>query len=101
MHILVLNAGSSSQKSRLYKLPDPAKTQSITSGKMPGGAEVPVMGPHTGTPAPLWSADADWNGSESSATMTITAQGRTTKQELPAAGHAEILPRMLQTPWQG
>src|SRR5690242_13639270 len=99
MHILVLNAGSSSQKSRLYRLPDQVvtkyRTGVLASGEGSGGSrEMPAT-------APLWTADADWSNSPGKVSLTITARGRTVKQELPNGGHAEILPRMLQTLWQG
>jgi acetate kinase len=55
MKILVLNAGSSSQKSRLYDL----------TALLPDHA-----------PAPLWEADADWSEHQGKTELQIkTAHG--------------------------
>ena len=53
MKILVLNAGSSSQKSRLYEL----------------GDSLPDL-----APAPLWQADADWG--QHTGTTTLKVQNK-------------------------
>ncbi len=60
MKILVLNAGSSSQKSRLYEIHD-----------------TPPVKP----PPPLWEANADWTKEKNAAELTVTANGQTVNRE--------------------
>lgn len=81
MKILVLNAGSSSQKSRLYEI----------GGLLPGGP-----------PAPLWEADADWTGRQGSAEIEIaTAHGQSLHVSLPTGAREGIIKHMLETIWGG
>jgi acetate kinase len=81
MKILVLNAGSSSQKSRLYEI----------DGSLP---EEP--------PAPLWKADADWTGYQETADVEIsTARGQTRHESLPTGAREGIIKHMLETIWSG
>lgn len=82
MKILVLNAGSSSQKIRLYELP---------------GGEAPLSTP----PAPIWTADADWGRGTGKATITLSARGETSTAEQPTDNREEILTQLLQRLWQG
>lgn len=82
MKILVLNAGSSSQKIRLYDLAE--------------GSSLPE------TPPPaLWAADADWTGKAGKVTVTLTSRGETSTSEQPQGKRVEILGRLLQALWQG
>ena len=80
MKILVLNAGSSSQKSSLYDL---------TDGLPPD------------PPNPIWEAQIDWGRSPHHATITVkTAAGKqTTTTE--TRSRSEDTRRMLQTLWDG
>jgi acetate kinase len=81
MNILVLNAGSSSQKSRLYEV----------DGLLPGEP-----------PAPLWEADADWTGHQGTADIEIsTASGQTRHESLPAGARESIIKHMLESIWSG
>lgn len=81
MKILVLNAGSSSQKSRLYEL----------------GDTLPDHAPH-----PLWEANADWTKGKGSAELKIsTANGQTLQQEVSADSHLAVIEQMLKTMWSG
>jgi acetate kinase len=81
MKILVLNAGSSSQKSRLYEI----------DGSLPGEP-----------PAPLWKADADWTGHQGTADVEIsTARGQTRHESLPTGAREDIIKHMLETIWSG
>jgi acetate kinase len=81
MKILVLNAGSSSQKSRLYDISD----------------SLPVQ-----TPAPLWAADADWSGRKGTATLKITnAQGESLEEEIQASSHGDVIIHSLHSLWNG
>ena len=82
MKILVLNAGPSSQKIRLYEVA--------------GGVEQRVT-----PPAPLWAADADWSKQADRITTTIVANGKTSKIEQPATSRQELLTQLLQKLWQG
>jgi acetate kinase len=81
MKILVLNAGSSSQKIRLYEL---------------SGDEEPASAP----PPPLWAADADWGDGEQ-ATITLSAGNQRVTSEHPGSQRGEILTHLLQQLWQG
>lgn len=81
MKILVLNAGSSSQKSRLYEI----------------GESLPQHAPQ-----PLWSADADWLQHSGSLTFTVTtAQGATLRGERKADSRMAALKQILETLWSG
>ena len=75
MNILVLNAGSSSQKCALYRLNGPA----------PDAA-----------PPPVWEAHAD------GAQLRVrTDAGAAYTETLPSAAPAEALPHLLKTLWDG
>src|SRR5205807_7567978 len=80
MKILVLNAGSSSQKSRLYEILDH---------------------PSSTAPTPLWAADADWTQTKDVAELKVTANGQTITQELPVEARSTIIEQMLKTLWSG
>lgn len=82
MNILILNAGSSSQKMRLYQLVD----------------DVP---PPETPPPPLWAADAEWGHQPDSITVILTAKGITQTHKEPKGTFAEITEHLLQTLWQG
>jgi acetate kinase len=73
MKILVLNSGSSSQKSCLYEL----------------GATLPDS-----PPAPLWEAKIDW--CEDGATLKVrTGSGKTSEQRLDKSKRAEAIAQLL------
>ncbi|MDA0866848.1 MAG: acetate kinase [Cyanobacteria bacterium] len=78
MHILVLNAGSSSQKSELYDL----------------GAALPPE-----PPTPIWSAQLDWHDADA-ATLTVKTGDRLTR-ELAKISRSAALSQLLSTLWQG
>jgi acetate kinase len=81
MKILVLNAGSSSQKSRLYEI----------------GETLPDT-----APAPLWQADAEESSGRGVERLTIrTASGQHVQTELPASSRAAMLEQMLRMLWTG
>ncbi|MBO0789424.1 MAG: acetate kinase [Ktedonobacteraceae bacterium] len=81
MKILVLNAGSSSQKSKLYEV-----------------NEQPPATP----PAPLWEASADWTREQSVVTLTMSnARGQQHREQLPMRGRSAVLEMMLKTLWKG
>lgn len=82
MKILVLNAGSSSQKSRLYEIDD-----------------APLVEPRE----PLWEADIDWAGAAGQAEVTIQrGQGQVpVHQSLPVVPQAELLKQVLSGLWSG
>ncbi|HWS83557.1 MAG TPA: acetate kinase [Ktedonobacteraceae bacterium] len=80
MKILVLNAGSSSQKSRLYEIVDQ---------------------PSSTTPTPLWAADTSWTPKKGVAELKVTANGQTITQELPTEELSNIIEQMLKTLWSG
>lgn len=81
MKILVFNAGSSSQKSRLYELGD----------SLPEDA-----------PAPLWEANADWTHHAGKTELKIsTSDGRVLEEELPTDARTEVIAHLLDTLWSG
>jgi len=81
MKILVLNAGSSSQKSRLYEI----------------GETLPAS-----APKPLWAADADWTKEKGSAELDIsTSGGKKVQQEVSADSRPGVTEQMLKTIWSG
>lgn len=82
MKILVLNAGSSSQKSCVYDLPE----TSLPSAP----------------PQPLWESAVDWTHRPGVAEVNITtAHGAVLKEELPTQSQAEATAYVLNTLWQG
>ncbi|HZS76150.1 MAG TPA: acetate kinase [Ktedonobacteraceae bacterium] len=81
MKILVLNAGSSSQKSRLYEL---------------GNA------PPEAAQKPLWQADADWGHTVGKTELRIrTASGVESEETLATDKRPEVIQQMLQSLWSG
>lgn len=81
MKILVMNAGSSSQKSCLYDL-------SIQAGKQP--------------PKPIWEATVDWTHQQGVAELKVkTAAGVVLQEERQADSPVEVVNHMLETLWSG
>ena len=81
MKILVLNAGSSSQKSCLYELNDVLPDR---------------------PPQPLWEAQIDWNHREGVAQLKVeTASGTEQEEEFASDSREAVISRMLETLWQG
>ncbi|MEB3293446.1 MAG: acetate kinase [Synechococcales bacterium] len=77
MKVLVLNAGSSSQKSCLY--------------------EIPTTGCPIEAPSPLWEAQIDWG---TTAQVQIkTAGGQTCQMNLPTTDRTTVMQQVLQTLW--
>ena len=84
MKILVLNAGSSSQKSRLYDVPD-----DIT--------EVPEE-----PQAPSWEADADWGEQAGMTELKVhTAHGQKLEEQLRTTERKQVMQHLLDTLWSG
>ncbi|MBC6420678.1 MAG: acetate kinase [Hormoscilla sp. SP5CHS1] len=75
MKILVLNAGSSSQKSCLYETPEKTLPQE--------------------SPEPLWEANIDWSGSTDFGTLKVKAKG--VKLEVKLPGREGAIAQMLET----
>lgn len=76
MKILVLNAGSSSQKSCLYELSD----------------ALPDAPPH-----PLWEAKVDWSQHQGVAAIKINAQGAVLETELETDSRPDVISYLLDT----
>ncbi len=88
MKILALNAGSSSQKSRLYEIEE---SPTINRGATPKEP-----------PAPLWEADADWTERQGVAEVKIKAgQGQVLQEYIPMDKRETIIKHMLATLWSG
>lgn len=89
MNILVLNAGSSSQKSCLYRLDDSFAT--------PKAYRLP-----TDPISPLWEGFIDWTYPADAATIKVkTASGISWQQTLPDRDQPKVLQQLLNTLWQG
>lgn len=82
MKILVLNAGSSSQKIRLYEL-------------------AADMDEQISPPTPLWAADFDRRQQADSATITLTVGTEQVTTQQSADTHTGVLTQVLQHLWQG
>jgi acetate kinase len=81
MKILVLNAGSSSQKSCLYEVTD----------------DLPVQ-----PPAPLWEAQIDWTHQPGVAEIKVkTAHGATLQESVPFESRSPVTAYMLDTLGKG
>jgi acetate kinase len=81
MKILVLNAGSSSQKSCFYELNDTLPDR---------------------PPQPLWEAKIDWTHREGAGELQVTtAAGHSFEEEIASDDRAGAIARMLETLWQG
>jgi acetate kinase len=80
--ILVLNAGSSSQKSRLYDLGDSLPEE---------------------PPEPLWEANADWTAQQGKVELALKGGGQreSVEQSLAMGGRDDVLRHMLATLWSG
>lgn len=82
MKILVLNAGSSSQKSSLYELAE---------NQLPAEP-----------PKPLWEGFVDWTHHQGVAELKVkTAHGNQLTQDLETTSRVNATERMLETLWQG
>jgi acetate kinase len=79
MKILVLNSGSSSQKSCLYEIGD-------------------ALPEHP--PEPVWQAKAEWNGDQAEVTIE-TARGEKIKEQRAIASRKQALEALLDTLWAG
>jgi acetate kinase len=81
MKILVLNAGSSSQKSCLYELNDVLPDRPLQ---------------------PLWEAKIDWTHQQGMAELKVTtAKGIQLEEELASESRTDTISRMLETLWRG
>src|SRR5271154_1658884 len=81
MKILVLNAGSSSQKSCLYEF----------------DAEAPAA-----PSRPLWEAEIDWTRHPGLAELKVaTADGASLEETLKSESRSEATGHMLRTIWSG
>jgi len=90
MKILVMNAGSSSQKSALYELPD-----------SPQGGEQGDRLPNTPV-TPLWEAAIDWTHQAGMAEIKVETQvGATIRESLPNEPRDAVMARLLETLWSG
>jgi acetate kinase len=82
MKILIMNAGSSSQKSCFYE---------IVGDALPKHP-----------PQPLWEAQIDWTHKQGLAELKVTtASGAIVKQELQSESRSRVLALMLKTLWSG
>ncbi len=80
MKILVLNAGSSSQKSCLYELSD----------SLPN---IP--------PKPLWEARVDWSHHQGVAELKVKSNNTVLEEELQTDSRTQVITHLLDTLWQG
>ena len=80
MKILVLNAGSSSQKSALYDL----------NGEVPQNP-----------PQPIWEGAIDWSDQSGTVEIKIKTQHTSKTESLPMTSRAEVMKHLISTLWQG
>ncbi|MGB7892483.1 MAG: acetate kinase [Microcoleus sp.] len=81
MKILVLNAGSSSQKSCLYELNDVLPDRPLQ---------------------PLWEAQIDWTHQQGIAELKVkTAKGDRLEEEFASDSRKDAISRMLESLWRG
>jgi acetate kinase len=81
MKILVLNAGSSSQKSCLYQLADSL-------------SDLP--------PEPIWEAKIDWTHHPGIAELKVkTSQGAVLQEDIQVDSRSAVIAHMLDTLWNG
>lgn len=80
MKILVLNAGSSSQKSGLYDF----------NGEVPQNP-----------PEPIWEGLIDWGYQPGTVEIKIKTQHTTKTESLPMTSKLEIMKHLISTLWQG
>ncbi|MGF1536511.1 MAG: acetate/propionate family kinase [Elainellaceae cyanobacterium] len=78
MKLLVMNAGSSSQKSRLYELPDLPESP----------------------PEPIWKANIDWTRADG-ASLTVEGAGQVHHDTLKGLDKPTGIAKMLDTMWKG
>jgi acetate kinase len=79
MKILVLNSGSSSQKSNLYEI----------------GADLP----HS-PPAPLWEGKIEWDG-DTAQLHVRTSRGANRQERVKVSSRAHAIEQLLDTLWKG
>jgi acetate kinase len=79
MKILVLNSGSSSQKSCLYQI----------------GNTLPEN-----PPEPMWQAKAEWNGNQAEVTIQ-TSQGAKLRKEITVGSREQAFDPLLDALWSG
>lgn len=79
MKILVLNSGSSSQKSNLYEI----------------GPDLPPS-----PPVPLWEGKIEWDGDDAE-TRVRTSRGATLENRVKVASRTQTIERLLDTLWKG
>ena len=79
MKILVLNSGSSSQKSNLYEI----------------GPDLPAS-----PPVPLWEGKIEWDGDDAE-TRVHTSRGATLENRVKVASRTQTIERLLDTLWKG
>mgnify|MGYP000252024006 CR=1 FL=1 len=80
MNVLVLNAGSSSQKSCLYNI----------------DTDLPDR-----PSSPLWEAKVDWPHHQGAAELTVKTASGTVQEALETNSREVVLSRMLTTLWEG
>ncbi len=89
MKILVLNAGSSTQKSCLYDLE--SDLQNNPAGKLPDIA-----------PTAIWEAMVDWTHHQGFAEIIVkTHRGDRWTMEIESSDRAEVMAKTLATLWTG
>lgn len=81
MKVLILNAGSSSQKSGLYELAD---------DRLPDEP-----------PPPLWEAQIDWTHQAGVAEIVVKTSHSSTKETVPFESRLPVIDRLIRSLWTG
>jgi acetate kinase len=79
MKVLVLNSGSSSQKSCLYEIGDSLPTD---------------------PPAPIWEGKIEWDGDKAECSIR-NSRGKSIKEAMASGSRGEAIERLLQSLWSG
>lgn len=94
MKILVLNAGSSSQKSALYEIGDEMGDQG--EAEQAGQAAAGQVSLLKACP-PLWSAQIDWRHAEQADITVKFREGEGRQESWPSSSHAEDVRQLLRS----
>ncbi len=96
MKILVLNAGSSSQKSALYEIAAEAiaaEGSTFEKGQQQSDNQEWLPLP----PSPLWSAQIDWRQPHQANIIVKTREGQVREESLPSESHATDVHNLLKS----
>jgi acetate kinase len=105
MKILVLNSGSSSQKSSLYELPQASSPDhGATAPEVAGLTDDHVAAMWDEPAEPVWAGQIEWGGEEGDqqAEMEVhTSRGASLKKQIGLRSRKRSIHQLLETLWSG